>query len=90
MTVGTKHDMLFIQIKDTGIGISSEDKKKMFNKFFRSAEAVSRNAEGSGLGLYVIKSYVEGWGGTISVESVKGRGSTFVISIPISQKREGG
>ncbi|HLC87462.1 MAG TPA: PAS domain S-box protein [Patescibacteria group bacterium] len=52
-----------IKIKDTGIGISEDDKKKLFTKFFRGEKAVGTNPEGTGLGLYVVKSYVEGWGG---------------------------
>lgn len=84
------HNTLFVSVKDTGIGISEVDQKKLFTKFFRSEKAVKHNPEGSGLGLYVVKSYVEGWGGEISIESVEGRGSTFLISIPISvQKKEG-
>ena len=80
---------LFISVQDTGIGISVADQKKLFTKFFRSEKAVKHNPEGSGLGLYVAKSYVEGWGGEVLVESQEGKGSTFLISIPIAlQKKE--
>jgi signal transduction histidine kinase len=86
VTVIAKDTFLDIQIKDAGIGLSEQDTKKLFTKFFRSEEAVKYNPEGSGLGLYVVKSYVEGWGGRISVISKKGVGSTFTVSLPMGQK----
>lgn len=76
---------LLISVKDTGIGISESDQKKLFTKFFRGENAIGYNSEGSGLGLYVVKSYIEGWGGKITAESVKGRGSTFTISLPMDK-----
>ena len=79
-------DTLLISVKDTGIGISAEDQKRIFTKFFRGEKAIEHNPEGSGLGLYVVKSYVEGWGGKIDVNSTEGKGSTFTISLPIYQK----
>jgi PAS domain S-box-containing protein len=90
LTVGRNEDMLYVCVTDTGIGISPSDQKSLFTKFFRSEKAVVHNPEGSGLGLYVVKSYVEGWGGTISVQSTEGKGSTFTISIPLEQKKKGG
>jgi PAS domain S-box-containing protein len=78
---------ILIIVKDTGIGISEIDKKKLFTKFFRSEKASVKNAEGTGLGLYVVKSYVEGWGGDISLVSKEGKGSTFTISLPIGKKQ---
>jgi PAS domain S-box-containing protein len=79
-------NLISISFKDTGMGISEGDRKNLFTKFFRSEEAIKNNPEGSGLGLYVVKSYVEGWGGEISVESTYGKGSTFTITLPIAQK----
>lgn len=76
-------DNLIISVQDTGIGISVPDQKKLFTKFFRSEKATGHNPEGSGLGLYVVKAYVEGWGGHIKVESVEGSGSAFTVSLPI-------
>lgn len=79
-------DTLLLKVEDTGIGMSRDDRKKLFTKFFRSENAIRHNPEGSGLGLYVVKSYVEGWGGKISVKSVEGKGSVFTITLPLSQK----
>jgi len=81
---------ILIIVKDTGIGISEKDKKKLFTKFFRSEKASVKNAEGTGLGLYVVKSYVEGWGGDISLVSKEGKGSTFTISLPITKQENRG
>ncbi len=81
--VSIQHGQLSIAVEDRGIGISEADKKMLFTKFFRSEKAIAKNAEGSGLGLYVVKSYVEEWGGTISVKSKEGRGSTFTIILPL-------
>ncbi len=86
VTVMKVGDLITISVKDTGIGISEADQKKLFSKFFRSQKAVSLNPEGSGLGLYLVKSYVEGWGGKITVESAEGKGSIFIVSLPIFKK----
>lgn len=86
ITAQRQGEALLLRIKDRGIGISSADQKKLFTKFFRSEKATGHNPEGSGLGLYVVKSYVEGWNGKISVESTEGQGSTFTVSLPINQQ----
>jgi len=79
--------MFSITIKDSGIGIGLQDQQKLFTKFFRTANAVEHNPEGSGLGLYVVKSYVESWGGKVAVESIEGKGSTFSVQLPLSVKK---
>jgi PAS domain S-box-containing protein len=73
---------LRIRIQDTGIGMSAKDQEQLFTKFFRSAGGSEHKAGGSGLGLYVAKSYVDKWGGRIIVESKVGKGSTFTIALP--------
>ncbi|HUC90119.1 MAG TPA: PAS domain S-box protein [Patescibacteria group bacterium] len=78
-------DFLKIDVKDTGIGISDTDQKKLFTKFFRSAAGTTHKAEGSGLGLYVAQSYAKDWGGNINVQSEKGKGSVFSITLPIKK-----
>jgi len=90
VTINRQGEKIFIDVKDSGIGISESDKKKLFAKFFRSEKASVKNAEGSGLGLYVVKSYVEGWGGDISLISKEGKGSTFTISLPITKQENRG
>ena len=76
-----------ITIEDNGVGIPKEDFHKLFSKFYRASNARINATEGSGLGLFVVKSYVEGWGGRISFASELDQGSAFTISIPKSPKQ---
>lgn len=69
---------LFV-IKDNGIGMSKEFQKKMFESFTQEDQNTN-NMEGTGLGLYIVKKYVDLMGGTISVESEQGKGTTFYVT----------
>ncbi len=71
-----------IQVCDTGIGIPSDDLKRVFERFYRVDKARSRPAGGTGLGLPIVKEVVERMRGTVSVESQLGRGSRFTILLP--------
>lgn len=71
-----------ISVKDNGIGIYNEDRKRIFTKFFRADNARKAQSNGSGLGLYVVKMVVEAWGGTISFISQPDNGTTFSVTIP--------
>ncbi len=73
-----------IVFEDTGIGIPKEDMSSLFGRFFRAENAVHSETVGSGLGLYVVKTFVNDWGGTINVESELGKGSKFTIHLPIN------
>ncbi len=77
-------------IADHGIGISEADFERIFDKFFRSEAAESNNIAGTGLGLPLVKHIVESHGGTISLSSRFGSGSTFTVSLPAAVSREGG
>ena len=68
-----------VSIADTGIGIPSEDLKRIFDRFYRVDKARSRSTGGTGLGLPIVKEVIERMGGTITVESQLGRGSKFTI-----------
>lgn len=70
-----------ISVSDTGIGIPSEDTKRIFERFYRVDKARSRPAGGTGLGLPIVKEVVERMGGAVSVESQLGRGSKFTITL---------
>lgn len=67
---------------DNGIGIPEEDKDKIFSKFYRASNAVEKVPDGSGLGLSLVKGFVEKWGGKIWFESVVDEGTTFYFTIP--------
>jgi len=75
--------MIEVSVKDTGIGISEEGKKRIFEKFYRDDEAKKRESIGSGIGLFTTKKIVEDHGGKIYFESKKDEGTTFFFSIPI-------
>ncbi len=72
-----------IRLSDQGIGISREDRKRIFDKFFRVHTGNVHTVKGYGLGLSYTKSVIDQLGGTISVQSEEGQGSTFIIKIPI-------
>ncbi len=69
-------------VSDTGIGIPSEDLKRIFERFYRVDKARSRRVGGTGLGLSIVKETIERMGGTVSVESQLGRGTQFTIIFP--------
>ncbi|HEX8039906.1 MAG TPA: PAS domain-containing sensor histidine kinase [Chryseosolibacter sp.] len=71
---------IFFIIRDEGIGIPEEDQKHMFDRFFRASNA--GNVQGTGLGLNIVKRYVDLLGGKISFSSEHGKGSTFKVWIP--------
>ncbi len=73
---------LEVMIKDTGIGIPAEQAAKLFTKFFRADNAVKAVADGSGLGLYIVKNIIQAHGGQVWVESELNRGSIFHFTLP--------
>ncbi|MDI6717727.1 MAG: ATP-binding protein [Patescibacteria group bacterium] len=75
-----------ISVKDTGIGISPEDIKKLFTKFFRSDNVQKAIADGTGLGLYITKNIIKRHGGEIWAESQLNRGSIFYFTLPTDPK----
>lgn len=81
-------DRLIILVKDTGIGIPKEKHAMIFERFAQVDSSFSRKQEGSGIGLALVKCLVELQQGTICVESEEGKGSTFIVSLPITQVEE--
>jgi signal transduction histidine kinase len=74
-----------ITIKDRGIGLSAEDKRQLFARYYRSPEVIRMKIEGTGLGLYIAKATVEAHGGKLHVESPgPGKGTTFHILLPVN------
>ncbi|MFA5076439.1 MAG: HAMP domain-containing sensor histidine kinase [Patescibacteria group bacterium] len=83
VTVKKLKNKIHISVADTGIGISAKDQKRLFSKFFRGQNAIRIETQGSGLGLYIVKSYVESLGGKIWFKSKDNIGSTFYVEIPL-------
>ncbi|MBI4428807.1 MAG: hypothetical protein HY562_06780 [Ignavibacteriales bacterium] len=72
-----------ILVSDEGVGIPERELKKVFDKFYRGSTAATKETRGAGLGLTVVKHIVEAHKGIIQVESVEGKGSSFILEIPL-------
>lgn len=81
-------DVILIQVKDTGVGIPKNKQEIIWQEFRQVSEGMNRSFEGTGLGLTIIKKYVETLKGTISLDSEIGKGSTFIIIIPVQKIEE--
>ncbi|MDP2037602.1 MAG: HAMP domain-containing sensor histidine kinase, partial [Ignavibacteria bacterium] len=73
----------FVEVEDSGLGISQEDQKKIFEKFFRVSTKEIHNAKGTGLGLTLVKHIVDANHGEISLKSELGKGSCFRLTFPL-------
>lgn len=82
-----RNDLIDFYVSDTGIGISKEEKGKVFDHFFQAANSVSRSFKGTGLGLTISKAVTEKMGGEIWCDSVEGKGSVFHFTIPYKQSK---
>jgi signal transduction histidine kinase len=78
-------EVVHIWVQDNGIGISLEDQKKIFQKFFRSDDSKAHEAPGTGLGLNITKSLIEKMGGRIWIESEFRQGTTFHFTVPVAE-----
>jgi two-component system NtrC family sensor kinase len=81
ISVGRKGDAILLEVADNGCGIAPEDLDRIFQPFF-TTKPVGR---GTGLGLSVVYGVVQGWGGSIQVESILGKGTSFSVLIPLAQ-----
>jgi signal transduction histidine kinase len=78
-----------LEVRDSGIGIPSKDQGRIFERFYRVDRARSRETGGTGLGLSIVKHVAENHGGSVSVQSELGRGSRFIVRLPIADRAAG-
>lgn len=86
VTVEVKNLVALLKVKDTGIGISPEKLPKIFNRFYQVDASTTRQREGTGIGLALTQELVKLMGGTISVESEMGKGSKFIVKLPVKNE----
>lgn len=82
ISLNCENNKLKFSIQDTGIGILREQQKRVFTKFFRGANAVRAETEGTGLGLFIVKNIIKAHGGEIWFESEENKGTTFYFTLP--------
>lgn len=85
LSVEFENDFVTTCVSDNGIGISAEDQKRLFQKFFRADNSTTRDVGGTGLGLAITKAILEKLNGSIWVESELGEGSRFYFTLPTAQ-----
>lgn len=84
LSLNLEKTAISLSVKDTGYGIPKAQQDKIFEKLFRADNVKALDTEGTGLGLYLVKSIIEKSGGRISFESEEGRGTIFEVKIPLS------
>lgn len=86
--LGSNSKEVTVSVKDSGVGIPEKQKERVFSKFFRGANVIKMETDGSGLGLFITKNIIESHGGRIWFESNKGKGTTFSFTVPIKKVAE--
>lgn len=88
VTTSHRRDKVVVEVADTGVGIPPEDMPNVFDRFYRSDASRSKDTGGFGLGLAIVKGIIDRAGGTISVTSTVGVGTTFHIELPRNRAKE--
>ncbi len=83
VTIDNQNTHVRCSVRDGGVGIPKEQQRRVFERFFRADNILRYQTEGTGLGLYIAKSFVEMSGGKISFQSEENKGSTFWFSLPL-------
>lgn len=91
VSMNVEGDAIRIMVKDTGFGIPKAQQQRIFSRLYRAENVVQKNIEGTGLGLYIVKSILDQSGGKIWFESEQDHGSTFFVELPLTgmKKKEG-
>jgi signal transduction histidine kinase len=87
--VGVEEKELYVRVSDSGIGISSDDIDKVFDKFYRAKDRRLARITGSGLGLAIARQLIRGHDGDITVQSELDQGSTFTLTLPVTERVQG-
>lgn len=85
VTANKEAGRYIIRVSDTGMGISAEDQQRIFKKFYRVKNEETAKIQGTGLGLWITREIVQGLGGVISIESIKGKGTDMIVSFPLPE-----
>jgi signal transduction histidine kinase len=85
ITQRVEKNSVITNIRDTGFGMSPEARKRLFQRFYRIKTAETQNIAGTGLGLWIIKQYLEAMGGSIDLETMEGVGTNFIVVMPIDK-----
>ena len=86
-----RHDTTVrVAVSDTGMGIPQAELPLLFGRFYRASNVDERQISGLGIGLYIVKELVTLHGGTIEAVSEEGRGSTFIVTLPLLEDHVGG
>jgi signal transduction histidine kinase len=88
LNLETKENTALLAVRDYGIGIPFAQQSRIFERFYRVDDARSRSTGGTGLGLPIVKTLVEGMNGKITVTSQLGVGTTFTVSFPLVQRHD--
>ncbi|MFN2744977.1 cell wall metabolism sensor histidine kinase WalK [Bacillus sp. z60-18] len=86
--VNEEEELLYISIKDEGVGIPRKDVEKIFERFYRVDKARTRKLGGTGLGLAIAKEMVQAHGGDIWADSIEGKGTTITFTLPYKEEQE--
>ncbi|HEX4204699.1 MAG TPA: ATP-binding protein, partial [Ktedonobacteraceae bacterium] len=85
MDLNASEETVTIQVRDHGLGIPREQRDKIFDRFYRVTDPKQQAIHGLGMGLYIVAEIVKRHGGTITVDSEVGKGSTFTVTLPLNR-----
>jgi signal transduction histidine kinase len=83
VSVSHADGVVWLEVADTGIGIAADDQERLFERFYRPSAVAEQHFPGTGLGLYIARAIVEAHGGSITVRSEPGEGTSFSVELPV-------